>query len=564
MQKRKTLNLFGQHAKKSLALKKKAEEDKKQKEAEEEAKVYEEFVAAFDDRNDSGIQFVKSNSTKDATSNTKTQYNPPLPFSPKTSHSSQTSNSITFDKEAEDFSLKSRSSNKKRNLDAFLQVIKKEQEAREERIKSKKPNAKSANSSNITLLAAFESNPGSHEVGDETTTNVYVGNLNPAVNEEMLLKLFGKYGPIGSVKIMWPRKQDELSRSRNSGFVCFMDRESASNAIDGLDSHNLLGNELRLCWGKSMPIPPIPIYVPGDKSYQKESLSGLPFNAKPPPKARGGFSNFVSSVPSPDDDSEIPEVHVKMSMDSKSLCLIHHVCEYVIRYGPKFEEMLMIKEHDSPKFRFLFENESSEHVYYRWKLYSLLNGDSTDHWSTKMFYMFSKGPIWYPPEIPQDKTAKEEEKNSTKTKELKSTLGKVALNRLYKRLKGLDLTRGSIANAMVFAIEHAEVSDQVAKIICEYHINESQPQTLLLSRLFLISDILHNCSASAFNAWKFRQAFERYLVEFFQVLKRVYNSISARLKADQFKKNVLSILAVWEVWLIFPIEYLKKLASGFI
>lgn len=48
-------------------------------------------------------------------------------------------------------------------------------------------------------------------------------------------------------------------------------------------------------------------------------------------------------------------------------------------------------------FAFLFENKSSDHIYYRWRLYSLLQGDSKDSWSTENFRMFRGGPLWKPP-----------------------------------------------------------------------------------------------------------------------------------------------------------------------
>ena len=38
--------------------------------------------------------------------------------------------------------------------------------------------------------------------------------------------------------------------------------------------------------------------------------------------------------------------------------------------------------------RFLFENQSPAHVYYRWKLFSILQGDSTNRWNTQPFRMF--------------------------------------------------------------------------------------------------------------------------------------------------------------------------------
>lgn len=54
------------------------------------------------------------------------------------------------------------------------------------------------------------------------------------VTELTLLTEFGKFGPIGSVKIMWPRTEEERVRQRNCGFVSFMKREDAADALDAL------------------------------------------------------------------------------------------------------------------------------------------------------------------------------------------------------------------------------------------------------------------------------------------------------------------------------------------
>ena len=57
-----------------------------------------------------------------------------------------------------------------------------------------------------------------------------MGNLAPAVTEEVLFKEFSNYGAIASVKIMWPRTDEERKRGRNCGFVSFMDRGAAETA----------------------------------------------------------------------------------------------------------------------------------------------------------------------------------------------------------------------------------------------------------------------------------------------------------------------------------------------
>ncbi|MBM6385848.1 MAG: hypothetical protein JSY10_17975 [Paenibacillus sp.] len=95
--------------------------------------------------------------------------------------------------------------------------------------------------------------------------------------------------------------------------------------------------------------------------------------------------------------------------------------ERVLKYGPMFEAAIMDKENQNPLFKFLFDNtvsfsffflyvnvylttlskkKSPEHVYYRWKLYSLLQGDTKTHWFDEPFQMFEGGPWWIPPELP--------------------------------------------------------------------------------------------------------------------------------------------------------------------
>ena len=114
--------------------------------------------------------------------------------------------------------------------------------------------------SSLTLRAAFEENPGSHDTGDPDTTNLYVGNISPDADEDLICRTFAVHGPIASVKIMWPRTQEERDRKRNCGFVSFMTREAAVSALKNLDGFELLGYAMRVGWGKAVTIPPKPFY----------------------------------------------------------------------------------------------------------------------------------------------------------------------------------------------------------------------------------------------------------------------------------------------------------------
>jgi hypothetical protein len=171
-----------------------------------------------------------------------------------------------------------------------------------------------------------------------------VGNLGPDVDEEILKREFGRFGSIASVKVMWPRDEEQRRRQRNSGFVAFMvgwagwdgwmvglggwprpgvrcwlllaacparaaasharccsrpggararlapprchparpltspaapacppppraqKRQDAAGAIDAMNGVMLHDYELKVGWGKAVPIPLVPIYPPGEPS----------------------------------------------------------------------------------------------------------------------------------------------------------------------------------------------------------------------------------------------------------------------------------------------------------
>jgi U2-associated protein SR140 len=81
-------------------------------------------------------------------------------------------------------------------------------------------------------------------------------------------------------------------------------------------------------------------------------------------------------------------VKVVIPTERQLLHLIHRMVEFVVREGPMFEAMVMSKELNNPSYRFLFDNKSPAHVYYRWKIFSVLHGESQREWSTKEFRMF--------------------------------------------------------------------------------------------------------------------------------------------------------------------------------
>lgn len=103
---------------------------------------------------------------------------------------------------------------------------------------------------------------------------------------------------------MWPRSDEEKARGRNCGFVAYMSRKDGERALRCLNGtnkkiwrlvcilsitnfHYYLGKdvmqyEMKLGWGKGVPIPPFPIYIPPKllALTMPPPPSGLPFNAQ--------------------------------------------------------------------------------------------------------------------------------------------------------------------------------------------------------------------------------------------------------------------------------------------
>ena len=80
---------------------------------------------------------------------------------------------------------------------SFMEELRREHEERESR------------GERDSIEAKKEVSSTSFDNQDPETTNLYVGNLNPAISEEILFNQFARFGPIQSVKIMWPRTEEE-------------------------------------------------------------------------------------------------------------------------------------------------------------------------------------------------------------------------------------------------------------------------------------------------------------------------------------------------------------------
>ena len=364
---------------------KEQEELKKKQDQEEVAKVYQEFASTFDEAPSSKVSktwikagtFNAGNRKEDASGKgqlykpqSKIDYNVL-----KKDFASSSSPQQGAGKRPEKPGKKKEKEKKKSNLEMFKEELKAMQEEREERhrikgmLKNTGPQNPSSTSTAVkenAYLGDIGDKIGSHDTGDPNTTNLYLGNLSPRLTEQQLLELFGKYGPLASIKIMWPRTEDEKARGRNCGFVAYMSRKDGERALAHLLGKDIDGFEMKMGWGKPVPIPLQPIYIPPAllKLTIPPEITGLPFNCQPENPNENDFNRLLYKS----------KIKVVIPSDRTQLCLINRMVEFVIREGPMFEAMIMNREMNNRHFQFLFENQSPEHIYYRWRLYSMLQG----------------------------------------------------------------------------------------------------------------------------------------------------------------------------------------------
>jgi U2-associated protein SR140 len=519
-------------------------EEKKKREIEEEnARAFEDFYETFQNSSNSAASKVwvkagtyDAGSRKEDTKEKGKLYKP----TPKTAtaidekQGASTSSAQDYARMLASDSRKDSSSSakkksqekKKSNLELFKEELKQMQEEREERHKYKHA-AKTMVQLQIhsvlehpePIYREVQEPQGSFDTGDPNTTNLYLGNLNPKITEQQLMEIFGKYGPLASVKIMWPRSDEEKARGRNCGFVAFMARKDAERALRRLAGKDVMGYEMKLGWGKAVPITTHPIYIPPKlQQYAMPPIkSGLPFNAQP----LGDVTNLniddadLNSYLSDEDakkrvDEVLSKTVVKVVIPTERplLMLIHRMIEFVVREGPVFESIIMSREKTNPNFRFLYEFESAAHIYYRWKLFSLLQGDSPGEWSVKEFRMFNGSSIWQPPKLNFFSQGMPEEliSDDELMEPCKGQLSVAQRNRLEDLIRHLTPERSKIGDAMVFCIEHADAADEICDCIAESLTN---PQTAIykkIARIYLVSDILHNCTVKVQNASFFRKS----------------------------------------------------------
>lgn len=249
---------------------------------------------------------------------------------------------------------------------------------------------------------------------------------------------------------MWPRTAEERARNRNTGFVCFMHRQDAEDAMDALCDADPLetGRRMRLTWGKNV------------KRTVQFGTGGVPTHFRKKPRSDGkraeglgltsaqksalenedmgssqhGGSAVNSSVTSLENlhgqpvASQLagptydPAQHaataiiVNAPSDPRRMKFITTIASFIAKDGSALEQKLIEREMHNPEFQFLLPNDDcdqermSDHIFYRWRVYAFAQGDGFNSWRTTPFVMIKpNGRFWIPPRVNMEEAHREEE-----------------------------------------------------------------------------------------------------------------------------------------------------------
>ncbi|KAL9442858.1 hypothetical protein AB3S75_016258 [Citrus x aurantiifolia] len=585
------MSSFSITRKKTPFQKHREEEEAKKKRAEDEtARLYAEFVESFQGDSGPGSKaFVRGGTidpndklkesegekSKDGVSVPKkgSRYVPsfiPPPLAAKGKDS---------ERKKEEERPREKDRGKSRNIDNFMEELKHEQEMRERRNQERehwrdgRHTESSAPSSRFDELPDdFDPSgklPGSFDDGDPQTTNLYVGNLSPQVDENFLLRTFGRFGPIASVKIMWPRTEEERRRQRNCGFVAFMNRADGQAAKDEMQGVVVYEYELKIGWGKSVALPSqaLPAPPPGQMAIRsKEGATVILSGPSGPP---------VTTVPSQNSElvltPNVPDIMVIPPEDHHLRHVIDTLALYVLDGGCAFEQAIMERGRGNPLFNFLFELGSKEHTYYVWRLYSFAQGDTLQRWRTEPFIMITGSGRWIPPALPTSKSPEHEKESGTtyaagrsRRAEPERTLTDSQRDEFEDMLRALTLERSQIKEAMGFALDNADAAGEIVEVLTESLTLKETPIPTKVARLMLVSDVLHNSSAPVKNASAYRTKFEATLPDIMESFNDLYRSITGRITAEALKERVLKVLQVWSDWFLFSDAYVNGLRATFL
>ena len=350
---------------------------------------------------------------------------------------------------------------------------------------------------------------------------IRLSSLPPGTSPAAIKAILPATLPVEGVRIMPPSGPGTLERRTLSAVVTLakdtpaLDIDTAVSALQ----NKYMGRGFYLSLSRHLSSAAVGLDTPN--LGLSSSSSSLPFGARPVAPSnlaraptgghRGGFAPPASYSSGQFRTAPTVQVNVNPPSDLKQLRLIHKTLEALLTHGPEFEALLMSRKdvQMDEKWAWLWDSRSIGGVYYRWKLWDILTGTSKRrgrNLSSASQRVFEGGAEWAMPERPlqyeyatrleefvsdSDYDSSEEEDSGDEgrrryahhhggapppdgpslagdSEAYLNPLQKAKLTHLLARLPTTNakLRRGDVARITAFAIQHAgEGAEEVVQMI---------------------------------------------------------------------------------------------------
>nr|PVC53630.1 hypothetical protein MACL_00003703 [Theileria orientalis] len=540
---------------------------KKQKEAEEEklrqnvetAKIYAQYVKSFDGTGaEEPLKFVKSDVLDPSTGSTNATVPEIFTLGTKESPEEEldkdeiTSTYLSQINAEENTFKKQPKGSKVREIDTFIEEIKEKQRVISERkeLQNKILTATTEHERyEINQRLSKIENDLALNAPDLNSTNIFIGNLPASVTEEVLMSHFAKYGQITGIRIM-PVKNESMMRPTTSAFLSYMSHAQAENAKNAMDGKEILKIPCKIGWAKNILRPTIAV-------QNAQTEKGGPHQTL--------YKSVNTQVPMVDPNLQnLPLFQVFVPLPNHKRKIIDLMSKYVSEVrrggikdtqgGQEFEQMIMEKEAPNGNleikhliygnaglFSFLYEKYTPESVYYRWRVYSLIQGDTMSTWSVMPFKITNMGKIYCPPPT--------QNKNTSQS-------GYVPLTAEQERqfeniIANTTTTRNDVCNAMLFFINNSECAYQLTDLLINRLNDDNLQVNQKIALLYVLSDVLYNSASSRQFSWIYRTSIEKRLPEIFDGVKKFKARSKSKIAGQQLMDVIMKLLKTWEDWTVY-------------
>jgi U2-associated protein SR140 len=396
---------------------------------------------------------------------------------------------------------------------------------------------------------------------------------------------------------MWPRTAEARARERHTGFVCFMHRQDAEDAIASCNDADVfhVGRRLVMRWGKNV------------KKITKSGAGGMPISPIQQKSTETvGATQINQRQPSFDQERDgSSAIRVTVPQSKERAGFISTVASYVAKDGAAFEEMLLREHAEDPLYTFLVlpsdptSERKEEYIYYRWRVYGFAQGDGLFVWRAEPFVMLHpNGCFWFPPPMDTDAARQESEQRQKgeawierqKQQRRAHVHRRDVTGRQLERARNggpdggsrltaeemdkfntltrrnLSGSRESICAAMAFCFEKSGAARQISEKLEEL-VLEDGPKIATdtrVARLYLLSDVLFNSQQPGIkNAFLYRSAIESFSPDAFASLGTHGRGSLGRLSEKKLSVAVSRVLSAWTAWSVYTPIFIDQLQDRY-